>query len=39
MVQRMLGHKRIEIKLGIYGHVVPDMQEEIAEKMAALFMQ
>lgn len=37
VVQRMLGHKRIEITLGIYGHVLPNMQEEAAEKMAALF--
>lgn len=39
VVQRMLGHKLIEITLGIYGHVLPAMQEEAAEKMAALFMQ
>lgn len=39
VVQQMLGHKRIEITLGIYGHVLPNMQEEAAERMAALFMQ
>ncbi len=39
VVQQMLGHKRIEITLGIYGHVLPNMQEEAAEKMAAIFMQ
>lgn len=36
VVQQMLGHKRIEITLGIYGHVLPDMKEEAAEKLSSL---
>jgi len=36
VVQKMLGHKRIEITLGIYGHVLPEMEGEVAEKMSFL---
>lgn len=36
VVQQMLGHKRIEITLGIYGHVLPDMKDEAAEKLSAI---
>ena len=36
VVQKMLGHKRIEITLGIYGHVLPEMKDEVAEKMSSL---
>jgi integrase len=36
VVQRRLGHKRIEITLGIYGHVLPSMQADAASRLAAL---
>lgn len=36
VVQQILGHKRIEITLGIYSHVLPDQQEEVAAKMSAM---
>ncbi len=36
VVQRRLGHKRIEMTLGIYGHVLPAMQQDAAAKLAAL---
>lgn len=35
-VQKMLGHKRVEITLAIYAHVLPDRQEEMAAKLSAL---
>ena len=35
-VQRLLGHKRVEITLSIYAHVLPDRQKDMAESMAAL---
>jgi integrase len=31
-----LGHKRVEVTLGIYAHVLPAMQEDAASKLAAL---
>jgi integrase len=36
VVQRRLGHKRIEITLGIYGHVLPSMQADAAARLSAL---
>ena len=36
VVQERLGHKRIEITLGIYAHVLPSMQQDAASKLAAL---
>jgi len=36
VVQRRLGHKRIEMTLGIYGHVLPAMQQDAAARLAAL---
>ena len=36
VVQERLGHKRIEVTLGIYAHVLPAMQEDAASKLAAL---
>ena len=36
VVQRRLGHKRIEITLGIYAHALPAQQQEAAERLAAL---
>jgi integrase len=36
VVQRRLGHKRIEITLGIYAHVLPSMQQDTARRLGAL---
>jgi len=36
VVQERLGHKRIEVTLGIYAHVLPAMQQDAASKLAAL---
>jgi integrase len=36
VVQERLGHKEIEITLGIYAHVLPTMQQDAATKLAAL---
>src|SRR5262249_26445197 len=36
VVQERLGHKRIEITLGIYAHVLPSMQQDAATKLATL---
>jgi integrase len=36
VVQRRLGHKRIEMTLGIYAHVLPAMQQDAAAKLAVL---
>jgi integrase len=36
VVQERLGHKRIEVTLGIYAHVLPVMQQDAASKLAAL---
>jgi len=36
VVHERLGHKRIEITLGIYAHVLPHMQQDAATKLAAL---
>ena len=32
VVQQRLGHKRIEITLGIYAHVLPSMQQDAAQR-------
>jgi integrase len=37
VVQKLLGHSDIRITLGIYGHVLPGMQQEVMEKMDGLF--
>jgi integrase len=31
VVQQSLGHKRVEITLGIYAHVLPSMQQDAAQ--------
>ena len=31
-----LGHKGVEITMNIYQHVLPDMQEDAAEKLGAI---
>jgi integrase len=36
VVQQRLGHKRIEITLGIYAHVLPSMQQDAARRLGAL---
>jgi integrase len=36
VVQRRLGHKRVEITLGIYAHVLPSMQQDAAQRLGAL---
>jgi integrase len=36
VVQQRLGHKRIEITLGIYAHVLPSMQQDAARRRGAL---
>lgn len=36
VVQRRLGHKRIEMTLNIYAHALPQMQQDAAAKLAVL---
>lgn len=36
VVQRRLGHSKIEMTLGIYAHALPTMQQDAAQKLAAL---
>ncbi len=36
VVQRRLGHRRVEMTLNIYSHVLPSMQQDAAAKLAAL---
>jgi integrase len=36
VVQQRLGHKRVEITLGIYAHVLPSMQQDAAQRLGAL---
>jgi integrase len=36
VVQKRLGHKRIEMTLGIYGHALPSMQRGAADQIGAL---
>jgi integrase len=36
VVAQRLGHKRVEITLGIYGHILPSMQRDAARRLAAL---
>jgi integrase len=36
VVQERLGHKRIEVTLVIYAHVLPSMQQDAASRLAAL---
>ena len=39
VVAQRLGHKKVEITLGIYGHVLPTMQRDAAARLAALLHQ
>ncbi len=36
VVQQRLGHKRIDMTLGVYAHVLPSMQREAARKLGSL---
>ena len=36
VIQERLGHKRVEITLGIYAHVLPSMQQDAAARLSAL---
>jgi integrase len=36
VVQQRLGHKRIEMTLGIYAHALPSMQQDAARWLAAM---
>lgn len=36
VVQRRLGHSKIEMTLGIYGHALPAMQQDAAARRATL---
>lgn len=36
VVQQRLGHKRIEITLDIYGHVLPGQQRDAARRLSSL---
>ena len=36
VVQHRLGHKKIEITLGIYAHALRSMQQDAAAKLAAM---
>jgi integrase len=36
VIQERLGHKRVEITLGIYAHVLPSMQRDAAARLGAL---
>jgi integrase len=36
VVQRRLGHKRIEITLGIYAHCLPSMQQDASRRLGSL---
>ncbi|MGH9255321.1 MAG: hypothetical protein ACRD3C_12220 [Vicinamibacterales bacterium] len=36
VVAERLGHKRIDITLDIYAHVLPDMQQDAARRLNAL---
>jgi len=36
-VQELLGHSSIAVTAEIYAHVVPEMQQEIVDKMDDLF--
>jgi integrase len=39
MVQELLGHSTISMTMDIYSHVLPPMQQEVANKMDGLFKQ
>jgi integrase len=36
VVAQRLGHSKVEMTLNIYAHVLPDMQQQAAERLGAL---
>jgi len=36
VVSERLGHKKVEITMNIYQHILPDMQEDAAAKLGAI---
>jgi integrase len=36
VVQRRLGHKKVEMTLNLYAHVLPSMQQDAASRLATL---
>jgi integrase len=36
VVQKRLGHKRVETTMNVYAHVLPSVQQDAAEKLAIL---
>lgn len=36
VVQKRLGHKRIEMTLSIYAHALPSMQQDAANRLGAI---
>jgi integrase len=36
VVQERLGHSTVTLTLDVYSHVIPSMQEEVAEKLDGL---
>jgi integrase len=36
VVQKRLGHKRVETTMNVYANVLPSMQQDAAERLAAL---
>lgn len=36
VVQKRLGHKKIEITLSVYAHALPTMQQDAAERLAPM---
>ena len=39
MVQERIGHSTISMTMDIYSHVLPSMQQEVAEKIDEVFKQ
>ncbi len=39
MMQERMGHSTIEIAMDIYSHMMPSMQQEVAEKIDGLVKQ
>ncbi len=37
VVQELLGHSNISVTLGMYGHVLPNMQKDVRDKMEDMF--
>lgn len=37
VVQELLGHSNISVTLGMYGHVLPNMQKDVRDKMDDMF--